>query len=146
MDFAFDHVHLICKDTAGMAAYFERVFGGERILDDPDFHGAPNIVVKVGTAKIFCRGVRPNEKPGPSCGGSIMGLDHFSFTVENTKEAAGFARARGPLHPRARPQRPGRALDGLHPGPRGGPPRAQPADDMNQGQTPNNRHSPNPSV
>jgi catechol 2,3-dioxygenase-like lactoylglutathione lyase family enzyme len=95
MDFSFDHVHLICKDVRGMAEYFERVFGGERILDDPDFHGAPNIVVRVGAAKIFCRGVRPGEKPGPSSGGSIMGLDHFSFTVEDTKEAAEFVRARG---------------------------------------------------
>ncbi len=95
MDFAFDHVHLICRDPEAVAGYFERVFGGERILDDPSFHGAPNIVVRVGSAKLFVRGVRPGEKPGPASPDAVMGLDHFSFTVEDTRAAAAFVKARG---------------------------------------------------
>jgi len=55
MDYAFDHVHIICRDLGAMSAYFEKVFGAEEIYREDNFHGAPNAVMRLGSARFFLR-------------------------------------------------------------------------------------------
>ena len=83
MRLSFDHVHIICRDLEGMVAYFEKIFGGEIIYREENFHGAPNAVVRVGEARLFLRGVRPGERIGENHADAVMGLDHFSFAVDD---------------------------------------------------------------
>lgn len=95
MDYSFDHVHIICQDFAGMTAYFERVFGAEEIYREDNFHGAPNAVMRLGSARFFIRGVRPEESPGAAHSKAIMGLDHFSLAVDDVSAAAAELKERG---------------------------------------------------
>ena len=88
MDYSFDHVHIICKDFDKMTAYFERVFGAEEVYREDNFHGAPNAVMKLGSARFFLRGVRPEETLGVAAPDAIMGLDHFSLAVDDVHAAA----------------------------------------------------------
>ena len=83
MGLSFDHVHIICKDSGKMVAFFEDIFGGEVIYQEENFHGAPNAVVCVGEARLFLRGVRPGESIGENHPEAVMGLDHFSFAVDD---------------------------------------------------------------
>ena len=83
MGLSFDHVHVICEDIERMVAWFERVFGGEVVYREANFHGAPNAVVRVGEARLFLRGVRPGEAIGENHSEAVMGLDHFSFAVDD---------------------------------------------------------------
>ena len=83
MRLSFDHVHIICKDFGKMVAFFEDIFGGEVIYQEENFHGAPNAVVCVGEARLFLRGVRPGEPIGENHPEAVMGLDHFSFAVDD---------------------------------------------------------------
>ena len=83
MGLSFDHVHIICKDLGKMVAFFEDIFGGEVICQEENFHGAPNAVVCVGEARLFLRGVRPGESIGENHPEAVMGLDHFSFAVDD---------------------------------------------------------------
>ncbi|MFL2932385.1 MAG: VOC family protein [bacterium] len=86
MKLSFDHVHIICNDVEKMKDYFLNVFDGSLEFLDENFHGAPNAIVKVGEAKLFLRGVRPSESPGKNDPDSVMGVDHFSFSVEDVTE------------------------------------------------------------
>ena len=95
MDYAFDHVHIICEDLDAVAAYFRRVFGAEEVFRDEHFHGAPNAVLRLGGVRLFLRGVRPEESPAPSAADSIMGLDHFSLAVDDVAAAAAELEGRG---------------------------------------------------
>ncbi len=95
MDYAFDHVHIICEDLDAVAGWFRRVFGAEEVFRDEHFHGAPNAVLSLGAARLFLRGVRPEESPAPSAADSIMGLDHFSLAVDDVAAAAAELEARG---------------------------------------------------
>ena len=88
MDYSFDHVHIICKDFDKMTAYFERVFGAEEVYREDNFHGAPNAVMKLGSARFFLRGVRPEETLGVAAPDAIMGLDHFSLAVDDVHACA----------------------------------------------------------
>ncbi len=83
MRLSFDHAHLICKDLEAMVAYFEKMFGGAVVYREENFHGAPNAVVRVGEARLFLRGVRPGESIGENHPDAVMGLDHFSFAVDD---------------------------------------------------------------
>ena len=69
-----------------MKDYFLNVFDGSLEFLDENFHGAPNAIVKVGEAKLFLRGVRPSESPGKNNPDSVMGVDHFSFSVEDVTD------------------------------------------------------------
>ena len=124
MDYSFDHVHIICKDFDKMTAYFERVFGAEEVYREDNFHGAPNAVMKLGSARFFLRGVRPEETLGVAAPDAIMGLDHFSLAVDDVHAAAAELKERGAEFIRAGSQRHGRAHDGFYQGPRGYPHRA----------------------
>ncbi|MBT3350715.1 MAG: VOC family protein [Nitrospinaceae bacterium] len=95
MDYSFDHVHIICKDFDKMTAYFERVFGAEEVYREDNFHGAPNAVMKLGSARFFLRGVRPEETLGVAAPDAIMGLDHFSLAVDDVHAAAAELKERG---------------------------------------------------
>lgn len=95
MDYGFDHVHIICRDFAGMTAYFKRVFGAEEIYREDNFHGAPNAVMRLGSARFFLRGVRPEETPGAADPDAVMGLDHFSLAVDDVHAAAAELKGRG---------------------------------------------------
>ena len=95
MDFAFDHVHIICRDLDAMVRYFERVFGARVASYDGSFHGAPNAVMELGRARLFLRGVRPGETPGSSSPEAVMGLDHFSLAVGDVAAAAAWLKERG---------------------------------------------------
>ena len=88
MGLSFDHVHIICKDFGKMVAFFEDIFGGEVIYQEENFHGAPNAVVRVGEARLFLRGVRPGEPIGENHPEAVMGLDHFSFAVDDIQGLA----------------------------------------------------------
>ena len=66
-----------------MVAFFEDIFSGEVIYQEENFHGAPNAVVCVGEARLFLRGVRPGEAIGENHPEAVMGLDHFSFAVDD---------------------------------------------------------------
>lgn len=95
MKFAFDHVHLVCKDMQAMTEYFQRVFGAELERLDEDFHGAPNAILNLGGARMFVRGIRPGEKPGPSHPELIMGIDHFSFAMPDVAATVAWLKERG---------------------------------------------------
>lgn len=95
MDCTFDHVHIICEDLPVVEKYFAEVFEAEEVFRDDDFHGAPNVVLQVGGATLFLRGLRPGEEPGEADPDLIMGLDHFSFAVDDVKKTAAKLKARG---------------------------------------------------
>ncbi len=95
MTYTFDHVHIICEDLSKVEKYFTEVFEGEAVFRDDNFHGAPNVVMRVGGATLFLRGLRPGEKPAPSDPDLIMGLDHFSFAVDDVAKTAAEVKARG---------------------------------------------------
>ncbi len=95
MDYAFDHVHIICRDLTAMALYFKEVFGAEEIYREDNFHGAPNAVMRLGSARFFLRGVRPGETPGSGAADSVMGLDHFSLAVDDVTAASAELKGRG---------------------------------------------------
>ncbi len=95
MTYTFDHVHIICGDLSGMEDYFTKVFEGEVVYRDDNFHGAPNVVMRIGGATLFLRGVRPGETPGEANPDSVMGVDHFSLAVDDAAGAAAGLKARG---------------------------------------------------
>ncbi len=95
MAYSFDHVHIICGDLDKMVDYFTKVFEGEVVYRDDNFHGAPNVVMRLGGATLFLRGVRPGEKPGEANPDSVMGVDHFSLAVDDVKKTAAELKKRG---------------------------------------------------
>ncbi len=95
VDYAFDHVHIICRDPDAMALYFKAVFGAEEIYREDNFNGALNSVIRLGSARFFLRGVRPGETPGPGTADSVMGLDHFSLAVDDVAAASAELKDRG---------------------------------------------------
>lgn len=95
MEFQFDHVHLVCGDAEEMLSFFERVFGAERISYNTDFKGAPSGVLKVGSMRIFVRGLRGDEKPDAVAPTRVQGLDHFGIGVADVEAAAEWLKARG---------------------------------------------------
>ena len=95
MEFNFDHVHLVCGDADGMVEFFERIFGAERISYNPDFNGAPSAVIRLGSMRIFIRGLRDDEIPDAVAPNRVQGLDHFGICVEDVEEAARWLKARG---------------------------------------------------
>ena len=95
MTYTFDHVHIICEDLSAVEKYFTDVFEGEAVYRDENFHGAPNVVMQIGGATLFLRGVRPGEEPGGASPDSIMGVDHFSLAVDDAAGAAAGLKPRG---------------------------------------------------
>ncbi len=95
MDFAFDHVHLVCKDVDGMVAFFKKIFDADRASYSADFKGAPAAVVKLGDMHVFIRGLRPGETPDAVAPTRVQGLDHFGVRVDDVEKAAEWLKARG---------------------------------------------------
>jgi lactoylglutathione lyase len=95
MKFIFDHVHFVCRDVKGMAEYFERVFGAERIAYSENLKGAPNASLRLGNASILIRGLRPGEQADVRAPALVEGLDHFGLLVEDVEAAATELKARG---------------------------------------------------
>jgi catechol 2,3-dioxygenase-like lactoylglutathione lyase family enzyme len=78
-----------------MTDYFKRVFGAEEIYREEHFHGAPNAVMRLGSARFFLRGVRPEETSGAADPDMAIGLDHFSLAVDDTHTAVAELKGRG---------------------------------------------------
>lgn len=95
MNFAFDHVHFVCRDVKGMAAYFERVFGAEPFLYNPDLKGAPNAGLRLAGVNILIRGLRPGERADVRAPALVEGLDHLGLLVEDIEAAAAGLKERG---------------------------------------------------
>jgi catechol 2,3-dioxygenase-like lactoylglutathione lyase family enzyme len=95
MDFRFDHVHLVCRDVDAMVDFFKRTFDAERISYNPDFNGAPSAVIRLGSMRIFVRGLREGEVPDAVAPNRVQGLDHFGIGVDDVEEAAKWLKARG---------------------------------------------------
>jgi len=98
MEFKFDHVHLLCRDVDGMVAFFQRIFGAERISYNPDFKGSASAVIRLGDMRIFVRGLRPGETPEAIAPNNVQGLDHFGIGVDDVEEAAKWLKARGAVY------------------------------------------------
>ncbi len=65
------------------------------VYRDDNFNWAPNVVMQIGGATLFLRGVRPGETPGGGDADSVMGVDHFSLAVDDAKKTAAGLKARG---------------------------------------------------
>lgn len=88
MALAFDHIHLLSRDAAEAAAWYERILGG-RIVASYELRGAPQINVAVADMTVIIRGRRPGEEPAPApamrdfgdyASHNQWGTDHFGFT------------------------------------------------------------------
>ncbi|OGL59446.1 MAG: hypothetical protein A3I72_05250 [Candidatus Tectomicrobia bacterium RIFCSPLOWO2_02_FULL_70_19] len=95
MDFAFDHVHFVCRDVAGMAGYFERVFGAERFLSNPDMKGSPVVGLRLAGVNLLIRGLRPGEAADVRAPALVEGLDHLGLLVQDMEAAAAWLKGRG---------------------------------------------------
>jgi catechol 2,3-dioxygenase-like lactoylglutathione lyase family enzyme len=95
MEFSFDHVHLVCRDVDGMASFFNRIFDAERISYNQDFNGSASAVLRLGSMRIFVRGIRADENPDAVAPDTVQGLDHFGVGVDDVYEAAKWLKARG---------------------------------------------------
>ena len=95
MDFKFDHVHLVCGDVDAMVDFFERIFDAERMSYNPDFKGAASAVIRLGSMRVFVRGLRPGETPDAIAPARVQGLDHFGVGVDDVEEACAWLKARG---------------------------------------------------
>jgi catechol 2,3-dioxygenase-like lactoylglutathione lyase family enzyme len=95
MDFKFDHVHLVCRDVDTMVEFFERIFGAERVSYNPDFKGSPSAVIRLGSMRVFVRGLRPGEIADAVAPNRVQGLDHFGISVDDVEKAAEWLKTRG---------------------------------------------------
>ena len=87
MALAFDHIHLVSRDPAAAAAWYERILGG-RIVASYELRDAPQISVRVAEAQLLIRGRRPGEDPVAArpmqefadySSHNEWGTDHFGF-------------------------------------------------------------------
>ena len=87
MALAFDHIHLVSRDPAAAAAWYERILGG-RIVASYELRDAPQISVRVAEAQLLIRGRRPGEEPVATrpmqdfadySSHNEWGTDHFGF-------------------------------------------------------------------
>lgn len=76
---AFDHVHLVSKDPHTAASWYVDKLGG-KILRSAEVHGAPQIYVSIGNAKVIVRGQRPAETAIDKSN-LEWGVDHFGLQV-----------------------------------------------------------------
>jgi lactoylglutathione lyase len=95
MDFEFDHVHFVCRDVGAMVEFFERIFDAERVSYNPDFKGSASAVVRLGSMRVFIRGLRPGETADAIAPDRVQGLDHFGVSVDDVEKAAEWLKARG---------------------------------------------------
>ena len=95
VDFGFDHVHFVCRNVAGMAEYFERVFGAERFHYNPAMKGSPVMGLRMAGMKLLIRGLRPGEAADVRAPALVEGLDHFGFVVQDMEAAAAWLKGRG---------------------------------------------------
>lgn len=95
MKFGWDHVHFVCRDPEGMARYFERVFGAERVRVDANLRGAMNITLQLGGCRLMVRSTRPGEAFDAQAPRLVEGLDHLGLSVDDLKAAHPVLKARG---------------------------------------------------
>ena len=95
MSLTFDHVHLISRDPAATAAWYERMLGGE-IVAEYELRDAPQINVRLGGMQVIIRGKRPGEHPVSTrpmqdfdnySSHDEWGTDHFGFTYHGNLRA-----------------------------------------------------------
>ena len=55
---AFDHIHLISRDARTAAEWYQEMFGGEIVAEQPSLRGAPQIDVRIGGMTLNECGVR----------------------------------------------------------------------------------------
>jgi len=77
---AFDHVHIISKDSESAAAWYVEKLAA-KIIKSQQVHGAPQVVVAFGDTFVIVRGRRPGEEVVTKQG-MEWGTDHFGFRVE----------------------------------------------------------------
>lgn len=93
---AFDHIHLISHDAKATAKWYQEMFGGEIVAEQPQLRGAPQIDVRVGGMTLVIRGDRPGENPRETnpmqhfdgyASHNEWGTDHFGFTYRGDLRA-----------------------------------------------------------
>lgn len=85
--FRFDHIHIISRDPAAAAEWYEEMFGA-RIVRHTVSRAAPQIFVELGGMTLIIRGRRAGEDPaagrpirphGDFSSHDTWGTDHFGF-------------------------------------------------------------------
>ena len=92
--FAFEHVHLVCRDVAAMEHFLVEVLGGRRISHRVT-NGMLNIEVEVGGGLVFLRDVRPGEDRAERKSGQPAAIDHIGFRVDDMAAAVRRLNAHG---------------------------------------------------
>lgn len=77
---SFDHVHLVSKDPHAAARWYVDALGGAIDRSD-EVHGAPQVYVSLGGARVIVRGERPAERAADKAG-LQWGVDHFGLQVK----------------------------------------------------------------
>ena len=95
MKFGWDHVHFVCRDAEGMASYFEKVFGAERVRVDENLRGARNITLQLGNCRLMVRSLRPGEGFDAQAPRLVEGLDHLGLSIDDLKAAYPVLKGRG---------------------------------------------------
>ncbi len=83
--FAFEHVHVACKDPGAMERFFVDILGG-RLVTKRTTNGFLNVEIAVAGALVFLRLLREGERIAerPQETGN---LDHVGFRVRDIDEA-----------------------------------------------------------
>ena len=95
MKFGWDHVHFVCRDAEGMASYFEKVFGAERVRVDENLRGARNITLQLGNCRLMVRSLRPGGGVDAQAPRLVEGLDHLGLSIDDLKAACPVLKERG---------------------------------------------------
>jgi lactoylglutathione lyase len=91
--FAFEHVHVACRDADAMERFFVGVLGGTLVAKRTT-NGFLNVEIGLGGALVFVRLLREGERLAkrPAETGN---LDHIGFRVRNIEDAVAHLRRSG---------------------------------------------------
>lgn len=103
--FAFDHVHILCRDRRAVGDALTQVLGARQLRLEETLT-APNWEFELDGTRIL---VREQEEVEAAQPGAVRreGLDHLGLKVADIEEAvsrlvgAGFVLEKGPIRPRA---------------------------------------------
>jgi len=106
--FSFDHIHIMSRDPAAAAKWYEEMFGA-RIVRNAVSRDAPQIFVELGGMTLIIRGRRAGEEPvdgreirpfSDFSSHNTWGTDHFGFMYKGDLTAlCDELRARGVKFP-----------------------------------------------
>ena len=77
----YNHVHLVTDDPLATADWYVRNLDG-RITEQGDVRGSLRVRVQFGAALLNIRGRRPGESVVAPQEGTLIGIDHFAFSVD----------------------------------------------------------------